>query len=141
MKTIMIILFSFATLKAPASEVSVSFSDIRSDKGYIFYLLFDGAEGFPDNEKKSVRQGRVEAKVAKSEGIVFQGPEKGQYALSIFHDENSNSKLDTNFLGIPKEGFGFSQNPKVLFGPPSFKKSRFKLDKKTDLNIKVIYFL
>ena len=44
------------------------------------------------------------------------------------HDENRNGKLDTNFLGIPKEGVGASNNPKSRFGPPSFEESMFVLD-------------
>jgi uncharacterized protein (DUF2141 family) len=46
----------------------------------------------------------------------------GRYALSVIHDENGNGKLDT-FLAIPREGFGFSRNPKIRMGPPSFEEA------------------
>jgi uncharacterized protein (DUF2141 family) len=48
----------------------------------------------------------------------------GAYALSVVHDENGNGRLDTR-LGIPREGFGFSNNPRIWFGPPSFESARF----------------
>ena len=50
---------------------------------------------------------------------------KGTYAITIFHDENGDAKLNTNFVGIPKEPFGFSNNPKMMFGPPNFKEASF----------------
>jgi uncharacterized protein (DUF2141 family) len=50
----------------------------------------------------------------------------GAYALSVIHDENGNGRLDTS-LGIPREGFGFSNNPRIWFGPPSFNSARFLL--------------
>jgi uncharacterized protein (DUF2141 family) len=49
----------------------------------------------------------------------------GTYAIKLYHDENSNGKLDSNFLGIPKEPYGFSNNVRGRFGPPSFKKAQF----------------
>ena len=53
--------------------------------------------------------------------------EDGKYAFRFFHDENSNGKLGTNWLGIPNEGFGFSNNAKGTFGPPAFEKTVFVL--------------
>jgi uncharacterized protein (DUF2141 family) len=50
----------------------------------------------------------------------------GAYALSVIHDENGNGRLDTR-LGIPREGFAFSNNPRIWFGPPSFESARFLL--------------
>ncbi len=51
--------------------------------------------------------------------LKFEGLPSGTYALALIHDENGNGKLDT-MMGIPKEGFGFSNNPAIRFGPPSF---------------------
>ncbi len=49
----------------------------------------------------------------------------GQYAIKVFHDKNSNGKLDTDFLGIPKEDYGYSNNARSWFGPPSWQKAKF----------------
>lgn len=53
----------------------------------------------------------------------------GNYAISLYHDENNNKKLDTNFLKIPKEPYGFSNNARGIFGPPKFKDARFSFSR------------
>lgn len=52
----------------------------------------------------------------------------GEYAFAMLHDENGNKKMDYNWLGIPEEGFGFSNNPKVSLSAPSFEETKFRLD-------------
>jgi uncharacterized protein (DUF2141 family) len=59
---------------------------------------------------------------------VFEDVPHGEYAIKVFHDENSNQKLDTNFVGYPKEKFGFSNNAMGRFGPPSYEQARFRFD-------------
>ena len=56
--------------------------------------------------------------------ISFDGLPHGTYAVAVIHDENDNHRLDT-FAGIPREGFGFSRNPGIGFGPPRFAAARF----------------
>ncbi|MDR0612870.1 MAG: DUF2141 domain-containing protein, partial [Dysgonamonadaceae bacterium] len=58
---------------------------------------------------------------------------EGEYAISVYHDENDNNKLDTGVFGIPTEGYGFSNNVKGFMGPPSFKESKFSLTKDSTL--------
>jgi uncharacterized protein (DUF2141 family) len=52
----------------------------------------------------------------------------GKYSIKAFHDENENSKLDTNFTGMPVELYGFSNNARGQFGPPSFERTAFTLN-------------
>ena len=56
----------------------------------------------------------------------------GNYAITLFHDENNNMELDTNFLGIPKEPYGFSNNAKSPFGPPGFQAALVEFSKEGD---------
>ncbi|WP_231370315.1 DUF2141 domain-containing protein [Sphingomonas phyllosphaerae] len=63
---------------------------------------------------------------ADQHSIRFTALPRGDYAVAVIHDENDNKKLDT-FAGIPKEGFGFSRNPAIRFGPPRFAAARFTL--------------
>ena len=56
----------------------------------------------------------------------FPGIAPGTYAVSVYHDENSNDKLDTNFLGIPREGVGASNNAHGHMGPPKFDSAKFQ---------------
>ena len=53
--------------------------------------------------------------------IVFKNLSPGNYAVAMFHDENGNTEFDKNFFGFPLEGFGFSNDAKIFFGPPTFK--------------------
>jgi uncharacterized protein (DUF2141 family) len=57
---------------------------------------------------------------------VFADLPAGFYAVSVFHDENMNEKLDKNFMGVPKEGYGASNNPKKKMGPPNFDEAKFQ---------------
>jgi uncharacterized protein (DUF2141 family) len=59
--------------------------------------------------------------------VVFENLPAGDYAISILHDVNKDGKMNTNFMGIPKEGYGFSNNVMGTMGPPSFEKAKFKL--------------
>ena len=58
--------------------------------------------------------------------IRVTGVAPGVYALSVIHDENGNGRLD-RFLAIPREGFGFSRNPRIRMGPPRFDETRFEV--------------
>ena len=77
------------------------------------------------------------AKVGEVE-LVFEKVPPGTYAISVFHDANENGKLDSNFAGIPKEGFGFSNNAMGMFGPPSFGEAKFAFEgeKKIEITLK-----
>ena len=59
------------------------------------------------------------------------------YSFSFYHDVNSNKKLDKNFIGIPKEPYGFSNNQAGRFGPPNFEDSKIELKENTKLQLKV----
>jgi uncharacterized protein (DUF2141 family) len=126
MKAILV-LMGFFTFEAWTMNLEVQFQGLSSSKGQILYLLFDSEEGFPDEADKSVRQGALKTTEARSNGLKLEDLKPGTYAFTAFHDENLNNKLDTNFLGIPKESFGFSNNPKIFFGPPSFEKASIEV--------------
>ena len=70
----------------------------------------------------------------------FEGIPPGTYALVVLHDENMNGKIDTNPLGIPKEGYGFSKDAKGWFGAPSYRAASFEYDGETlDLTVTLRY--
>lgn len=56
--------------------------------------------------------------------------EFGEYAIKVFHDENKNGELDTDFLGIPTENYGYSNNASSWFGPPSWENAKFLFNKR-----------
>jgi uncharacterized protein (DUF2141 family) len=103
-----------------AQELEVIVKNIKSDKGVLMIGLFNSEKTFT----KEIWKGeRPDAKIGEVK-VVFKNVPPGSYAISIFHDENSNGKLDANLMGIPKEGIGFSNDAMGTFGPPSFEKAK-----------------
>ena len=124
---------------APESLIHVEISGLRNDKGQVLCFLFSSAADFPKKTDKAV----AHVKSAISQGQAsceFPGIASGTYAVSVIHDENSNGRLDTNFMGIPREGVGASNNAKGHFGPPKFDAAAFRfLRGRLDLKITINY--
>jgi uncharacterized protein (DUF2141 family) len=110
----------------PADTLSLTnqVTNLRSQKGVIRICLTRDAKDFPDCRDGANAIKRSIAATAPS--VRIDGLAAGGYAIAIIPDENGNAKLDT-FAGIPKEGFGFSRNPRIGFGPPRFASARFEL--------------
>jgi uncharacterized protein (DUF2141 family) len=103
--------------------VDVSINGLRSAKGNILLCLTANPKAFPDCSKDaSATRMQVSAKQAANMRLTVA--HAGSYAISVIHDENGNGKLDTAFM-MPREGFGFSRNPKISFGPPKFTSASF----------------
>lgn len=99
---------------------------LRNRKGVVNVALFNSAEGFPNDADKAVRSGSYPVSSLPLEIELADLP-YGQYAISVHHDENMDSKLNCNALGIPKEGIGFSGNPHIWMGVPPFHRTAFHL--------------
>lgn len=129
---------------ASAGELKVTIKGLRSDSGLVLVCLFSQqgskVDEFPDcdkgqplkNEKVAIKSGMAE--------VVYTGLADGAYALAMIHDEDMDDRLDTNFIGIPTEGIGVSNNP-LLLGAPSFEQARFTLAGNARVNIEAKYFL
>lgn len=91
-----------------------------------------------DQTGKAVSAVKVAIKEKKAEWTFRQVP-PGKWAVRLYHDENDNGKLDTNFFGIPTEGYGFSNNVQGRFGPPSFDRRLFEIQNDTTITIYLIY--
>ena len=126
---------------ASTATVTVRVTGARNAKGKIRAALFQGAEGFPNDASHAFRTQPADIDPQTlSAQIVFTDLPAGVYAVSVFHDENLNEKLDKNFMGMPKEGYGASNNPKKKMGPPSFEETKFQLSgKDQSLEIKLMY--
>ena len=71
---------------------------------------------------------------------MVQGLQPGRYAIAVHHDENDNKEMDLGLLGIPKEGYGFSNNARVIFGPPVFDAASFDVaSEKTEIVLNLNY--
>jgi uncharacterized protein (DUF2141 family) len=122
---VLFIILSIATFAQ--GKIQVTVSNIQPLKGAIRVGLFNNEDDFPDR----AIAGKIEKVFSDKVIVTFEGLTAGDYAVSVFHDENENEKLDTNFMGIPKEGFGFGNNVMGTFGPPPFQKAKVKVDGNT----------
>ena len=109
---------------ASPNVIKVVVVGLHSDEGMVGCSLFSSADGFPGVPAKATKL--ATAKIENRQAVCnFSGVTPGDYGVSVFQDENSNGKLDSNFLGIPKEGVGASNDAPAKFGPPKFDDARF----------------
>jgi len=109
--------------------LTVHVNGARNTKGKIGVSLFQSPQGFPEDTSKAIRQESVEIDPSTmSTQVVFKNLPQGTYAVSVLHDENGNGKMDKNFVGMPKEGYGASNNPKKKMHAPTFDEAKFSLD-------------
>lgn len=103
---------------APSPELELRIDGLRNAKGVLQICLTRQAAHFPNckGDPKAV----IRTVAAAAGPVRLTGLAPGAYAVSVFHDENANRKLDT-LLAVPREGFGFSRNPVVRFGAPRFR--------------------
>lgn len=96
----------------------------RNTKGNLGTVLFKSPDGWPEDLNKTFRSGPAPINKATRTAVAeWPNIPPGNYAIAAIHDENSNHHLDRNFIGIPKEGFGFANNPHVTLSAPSFKQA------------------
>jgi uncharacterized protein (DUF2141 family) len=111
---------------AKTGQVTVDIVGLHSAEGRVFVAFWCGEAGFPGEQTKACASKVVNAQKGRLR-VVFEAVRAGEFAVSMIHDENSNNKLDQNFLGIPKEGWGTSRDAKASFGPPSYSDARLSL--------------
>jgi uncharacterized protein (DUF2141 family) len=123
------------------STLTIRVAGARNAKGKIGVALFQDPNGFPDKLSNAARQQAVEIDANTLDAqVVFSDVPQGNYAVSVFHDENLNGKLDKNFIGIPKEGYGASNNPEKKRRAPTFDEAKFSLNALDQtIEIKLIY--
>ncbi|MCU0353704.1 MAG: DUF2141 domain-containing protein [Cytophagales bacterium] len=135
-----LLLGSVAAALAQTGKLTVTITNLRSNNGTVLASLYKSADGFPTESKKAVKQ--TSAKIAGGKAtLVFEGVPAGTYAVSVMHDENDDKKMETNWMGIPKEGTAASNDAKGKFGPPKFEDAKFKTNgTDTGIAIKMWYF-
>ena len=133
--TIIIGLLVAAQIAYTQSEVNITINvkGMLNRAGLLHVNVFNSSATYL---KEPVRS--MEFKLAEHEGdqFVIEGLPKGEYAISVVHDENSNGELDFGAMG-PDEGYGFSNNPSAAFGPASYDDARLTIEEDTALTIKL----
>ena len=120
------------------NQLIVNIDNIKEVKGQVLLGLFNQEEDFLETALINVS---VKVTAMDNTKATFSDLPTGYYAISLFHDVNMNNELDKNYMGIPKEGFGFSNNKMGIFGPPSFEDSLVKIEKDTtEITIRLKHF-
>ncbi|CBE70149.1 MAG: DUF2141 domain-containing protein [Candidatus Methylomirabilis oxygeniifera] len=109
-----------------SAAIDVRVQGVRSDRGNIMFVLYgDNPDDFLVKGKRIFKQQFAAKRGTVAFCVIVQ--KAGAYAASVYHDENGNKKFDRNWIGIPAEGAGFSNNPTLLLGPPSHAQAAFQV--------------
>ena len=115
--------------QAPANTtLTVQVQGLRNARGKLHVTVYKDARGFPETSANALRREVVDIDAkALTAQAVFRDLAPGVYAVAVLHDENVNGKLDKNFIGIPREGHGASNNPAPARRAPTFEEAKFTL--------------
>jgi uncharacterized protein (DUF2141 family) len=114
-------------------DLTLIIEPLRNNKGTVLLEFKNGQDELVKGISESIEDNRSTIRI--------KNLKTGKYAFKFFHDENSDEKINTNFMGIPREGFGFSNNAKATFGPPAFEKMLFELTKSDTIYCEPSYML
>ena len=117
-----------------ASQLAVEVTGISDLRGTLMVAVYDSPEAF-DGEGKPVAAKRAEVS-AGTVVVTFEALAPGEHAVKLYHDANGNGELDRNMLGLPTEGYGFSNNG-GRYGPPPFEEARFTVDGATRISVRL----
>jgi len=120
------------TLINAQSSLEIEITNLRNNTGQVSLELLSEDKTSFDGTTQIIKDNKCI--------IIFNDMKPGRYAIRYFHDENSNRELDLNFFGIPKEGFGFSNDAYGIFGPKDFEKWLFDLKGNTKIKLTTTYY-
>jgi len=135
MRILLIVLFLAPWTMFSQNNISVHVHNVPSNKGHINVAVYNSDATFLSFD--GVFKARTEV---AHEGIVelmIEDLPAGKYALAVFHDENGNGKLDTNWLGVPKEKVAFSKGKMKTFGPPKYNECAFQIYSDYEIDVEL----
>jgi len=134
--TLSVIIFLCAAQMNAQNNLTVKVSGLTDSKGTLMIALFNSPSDFLTSKAEGKT---VEIKGTSAEAV-FENLPDGEYAITLFQDENDNKKLDLGNYGIPVEKYGFSNNidPAKLMGPPSFDACKFELKGNKNIEIEAV---
>ncbi|MFM7838779.1 MAG: DUF2141 domain-containing protein [Chitinophagaceae bacterium] len=139
MKTIFLITLSWVLVsRVGAQELSVVVQNVHRNQGELLIAVFNQDQGFPFSSEQAVKTLKTAAS-RSSVAIKIGSLPPGRYALALFQDANQDGKLNTNWLGIPKEGYGVSNNIFPTFRAPHFQEAAFPFPQQSELTIQMKY--
>lgn len=131
---------TIALAQSSSSGIHVNIPNIKSSTGNIACGIFESPEGFPNKFLGSARVIIIKKIQKTKTQCDFSVIPPGTYAIAVIHDEDMNGELDTNWFGVPTEGYGFSNTTIDEFGAPAFSAASFPYDgQNMDLTIRLNY--
>lgn len=121
-----------------SANLELKFNQLRDSRGSVAIALFSAGNSKDFPEKGSLINAKYGIK--SGQAFIFKDLPKGTYAIAAFHDANDDGVLNTSFLGIPREGIAFSNNPTLYFGAPSFEKCSFRLEEDQVIELDFKYY-
>jgi uncharacterized protein (DUF2141 family) len=130
-----------APATARAADLAVTVEGVRNATGVVYVCLWSAALTYPDCAKSVPHARRAIPPEGGTARTVFDGLPPGTYAISVLHDENGNGVMDSSWLGVPREGFGFSRIPRlVAMRAPTFEEASFRVEADGSVTVTMIYF-
>ena len=126
----------FAQDAAKNFTLTIQVENVNKDGGNIGVLVFNSTRGWPEDRFTALKDIVVPAHPGTVTVTVPDLP-PGDYAVAIAHDVNKNHKVDKNFLGVPKEQWGMSNNPHATVKAPSFHTAKFSLTQNMEIHVKL----
>jgi uncharacterized protein (DUF2141 family) len=139
MKIVLLILFVFPVLLLQGQyTLQVNIEDVRSEEGVLYLALYDNSNEWL-NEESTYRQQIITPRKGTM-SVVFNNLPAGTYALSVLHDKNRDKKLNTNWVGMPSEAYGFSNNPGFMMRAPRFSECVFTVSTNQTITIDLVHW-
>ena len=139
-QTVLAILFMLNSMLLFSQSITIEFDNIRNSNGVIYVTLYDSEETWLDEDVNDLEFIFPKYNVSDNRLIVsIDSLKSGHYGVAIMDDENSDGEMRSNFIGIPKEGIGFSNGVRVRFSKPKFKHCVFELKNDTTIKINIQY--
>ena len=133
MRLLLFTLFFSTTLAYSQKEILLEVTNVPASIGKINVAVYNTEDSFLKFD--GVYASKSVSAVKGTTNLVLENLPDGEYAVALYYDENDNSKLDTNWIGIPKEKVAFSKGKMKTFGPPKFKECAFWLESDMTLQI------
>ena len=132
--------WSFSAKANFNGKLTVEIDGLKNKQGQVCASIFASSEGFPSNGDRGLQKQCTKI-TSTPLSITFENLKAGSYAVAVFHDQNNDGTLNSNVLGIPSEGFGFSTNPEIRTRAAKFSEAAFLVaGPNTNIQIQLKYF-
>jgi len=141
MKKIFIgVLFIISSLYLLSQNLAIEFDNIRNNKGVIYVTLYETEDTWLDEDIEDYEFIFSKENVSNNKLTVsIDSIKPGYYGIAVLDDEDEDGEMQNNFIGFPREGFGFSRNVKVRLFKPKFEECVFEIKNDTTINISMQY--